>query len=68
MKKINATPKYLLSKRAKIMKFLKSEGYCGADIAIMFNLDESVVSRILAAEAKYKGLVKSVLSDKKPSK
>lgn len=57
--------KHLLVKRAKIIKFLKQEGYSGADIAIIFNIPESSISRILSAEAKYKGLVKEVLSDKK---
>lgn len=62
------TPKYLLSKRAKMMKFLRTEDYTIQDIAIIFNIDRSVVSRILAAEKKYKEFVKLKLSDAKPSK
>ena len=61
MKKQITTHKYLLSKRAKIIKFLKSENYCGADIAVVMNLPESSISRILSTEAKYKGLVKKML-------
>lgn len=57
------TPKFILSKRAKIMKFLKKEGYSLADIGIMFNIDRSRVLRILETEAKYKGLVKDILKD-----
>ena len=58
MKEIITTPKYLLSKRAKIIKFLKNEGYSGADIGIIFNIDRSGVSRILATEKKYKEFIK----------
>lgn len=60
--------KHLLVKRARIMKFLKKEGYSGEDIGIIFNIDRSGVSRILAMEKKYKGLVKDILSDKGTSK
>lgn len=63
MKETIKTRTYLLSKRAKIMKFLKKEGYTLADIGIMFNIDRSGVLRILAAEKKYKGLVKDLLKD-----
>ncbi len=59
------TPKYLLIKRAKIIKFLKTEGYINADIAIIFNLPESSITRIIKADSKYKGLVKKILSDRK---
>jgi len=64
MKKIITTQRYLLSKRAKIIKFLKEEGYSGADIAIMFNIDRSGVNRILITEEKYKNSVKRKLSNK----
>jgi predicted transcriptional regulator len=63
MKQIIPTPKYILSKRAKIMKFLKEEGYTGSDIAVMFNIDKSGVSRILKAEKNYKEFVKLKLQD-----
>ena len=63
MKEIIKTRTYLLSKRAKIMKFLKKEGYTLADIGVMFNIDRSGVLRILKAEKKYKGLVKELLKD-----
>lgn len=61
MAQVNKTHKYILSKRAKIMKFLLTEGYSMTDIGLMFNIDKSGVSRILAAEKKYKGLVKEIL-------
>lgn len=63
MKQIIPIKKHLLVKRAKIMKFLKKEGYSGEDIGIIFNINRSGVSRILASEKKYKGLVKKILSD-----
>ena len=63
MKNIVAEKKHLLVKRAKIIKFLKTEGYSGADIGIIFNIDRSGVNRILATEEKYKGLVADMLSD-----
>jgi len=56
--------KHLLAKRAKIIKFLKDEGYSGEDIGIIFNIDRSGVSRILAAESLYKELNKKLLSDR----
>lgn len=34
------------------MKFLKGEGYSGEEIAQIFNIDKSGVSRILTAEKK----------------
>jgi len=63
MKEVIGTPKYLLSKRARIIKFLKKEGYSNPDIALIFSIDRSWVSRILKNEAKYKGLVKNILKD-----
>ena len=63
MTKVIKTQKHLLTKRAKIIKFLKKEGYSGADIGVMFNIDRSGVGRILATEKKYKGLVKELLED-----
>lgn len=68
MPQITPIKKHLLSKRAKIMKFLKTEGYSGEDIGFIFNIDRSGVSRILATERQYKGLVKETLQDKKTSK
>lgn len=65
MKQVITTPKYLLSKRAKIIKFLQNEGYSGADIGLIFNINRSGVSRILNAEKKYKEFVRLDLSDKK---
>lgn len=65
MSEIIGIKKHLLVKRAKLMKFLKSEGYSGEDIGIIFNIDRSGVSRILAAEEQYKKLAKKVLSDVK---
>ena len=55
--------KHLFVKRAKIIRFLQSEGYNGEEIATIFNIDRSRISIILAQEAKYKGLVRSVLKD-----
>ena len=63
MKKVIKTRTYLDSKRAQIMKFLKKEGYSLADIGVIFNIDRSGVLRTLAAEKKYKGLVKELLKD-----
>ena len=61
MKKVIPVKKHLLVKRSKIMKFLISEGYSMTDIGIMFNINKSNVSRILASSEKYKGLVKTML-------
>ena len=63
MSRIEPTKKHLLSKRAKIIKFLQTEGYSGEDIGIIFNINRSGVSRILAAEQKYKTSVKNMLKD-----
>jgi DNA-binding CsgD family transcriptional regulator len=63
MKNITPNKKHLLSKRAKIIKFLQGEGYTGEDIGVIFNIDRSGVHRILKAEAKYKGLVRDILKD-----
>jgi len=65
MKERIKTQKYLFSKRAKIMTFLQAEGYTGEQIGQIFNIDKSRVSRLLAKEKIYKGLVKSMLSDKR---
>lgn len=56
---------YLLSKRAKMIKFLKTEGYSQADISLIFNIDRSGITRILKEEKNYKKNVKGLLSDKK---
>lgn len=61
MSKVIPIKRHLLSKRAKIIKFLKSEGFSGEDIGVIFNIDRSQISRILTTEAKYKGLVKDIL-------
>jgi len=61
MSRIEPIKKHLLAKRAKIIKFLETEGYSGEDIGIIFNIDRSGVSRILKAEKKYKQSVKNML-------
>lgn len=48
MPEIETTKKYLLVKRKELMTQLKKDGYSGADIGIIFNVDRSVVCRILA--------------------
>ena len=63
MNETKRTQKFLLSKRAKIIKFLVTEGYTGAQIGRIFNIDRSMISRILQDEKKYKGLVRSILQD-----
>jgi DNA-directed RNA polymerase specialized sigma24 family protein len=63
MSRIKPTKRHLLSKRAKVMKFLKTEGYTYADIGEMFNIDRSTVLRILQAEEKYKKIIKEKLKD-----
>lgn len=65
MPQISTTKKYLLVKRAKIIKFLKTEGYSQEDISTMFNIDKSAISRILRIEKNYKEVAKKLLSDKK---
>ncbi len=47
MSKIEATKMYLLVKRTSIIKSLKKEGYSGSDIGVIFNIDDSAVSRII---------------------
>lgn len=63
MKKEIGTKKHLLVKRFKMIKFLKSEGYNGQDIGTIFNIDKSVVSRILSAGERYKKSVNNFLKD-----
>jgi DNA-binding CsgD family transcriptional regulator len=63
MKRISTTSIFLLSKRAKTLKFFRSEGYTDAQLAIIFNIHKSTVGRIIAAEEKYKKYVKKMLSD-----
>lgn len=65
MPQINAIKKHLLVKRAKIIKFLESEGYNGEEIGIIFNIDRSSILRILRNYKKYKEFAKITLSDKK---
>ncbi len=65
MPQINPTKRHLLSKRAKMIKFLKKEGYDGDEIATIFSIDKSAISRILSTESKYKGIVRLKLSDKR---
>ena len=55
--------KHLLAKRAKIIKFLIKEGYSGQDVAVIFNIDRSGISRILTAEKNYKEFAKKLLKD-----
>jgi len=64
MKKIIGTKKHILVKRFKLIKFLISEGYNEGEIGEIFNINRSTVSRIIATGEKYKGIVKSVLSNK----
>ncbi len=63
MKKLIPTKSHLLVKRAKLIKFLKVEGYNGEEIGQIFNLDKSVISRILTENEKYKKSVKKLLVD-----
>ncbi len=65
MPQVNTAQIYLLNKRAKIIKFLKKEGYVNSDIAFIFNIHPSGVTKILQAEKKYKEFAKLQLSDKK---
>ncbi len=48
MAKNITTPKYLLRQRAVLMRMTEDFGYNNADIAVIFNMDASSVSRILA--------------------
>ena len=63
MSEIIKTQKYLLIKRAKIIKFLKQENYSSSDIARIFNIDKSAISRILATEKNYKDVARNLLKD-----
>tara|TARA_R110000868_G_scaffold382247_1_gene648748 strand:- start:1990 stop:2181 length:192 start_codon:yes stop_codon:yes gene_type:complete len=63
MKQELGTEKYLLEKRARIMKFLLTEHYSVKQIARIFNIDHAGVSRILKTQSKYKGLVRKILKD-----
>ncbi len=62
-KEIKFTKRHLLVKRAKIIKFLYSEGYSGQDIGIILNINRSSVSRVLRSEKKYKKSIKNLLKD-----
>jgi len=62
MKKTPHTKKYLLEKRARFMKFLKEEDYSGSDIAFIFSVDKSAISRILSSHKKYKEFAKELLN------
>jgi len=64
MSNIKPIKTHLLAKRFKIMKFLISEEYNGTEIGAIFNMDKSVVSRILEAGEKYKSSVKNLLRDR----
>jgi DNA-binding transcriptional MerR regulator len=68
MSEINTTKKHLLVKRAKMIKFLKNEGYNGEEIGEIFNIDRSQISRILIANEKYKKFVRKQLSDLRPKR
>lgn len=61
MAEIIAPKKHLLVKKAKIIKFLKSEGYNGQEIGYIMNLDRSQISRIISASNKYKITIEKVL-------
>jgi hypothetical protein len=64
MKETIKTKKHLLVKRFKIIKFLKSEGYNHQEIAtIFFDIDRSVISRMLNYGEQYKKSVKNLLKD-----
>lgn len=66
MPQVNAVQIYILNKRAKIMKFLRKEGWTDTQIAQMFYIDPSVVNRILITEKKYKEFAKLKLHMKPP--
>ena len=59
MPKIETTKKYLLVKRADMIKDLVREGYGVSDIGIIFNIDKSWISRIISSyqPTKKKGMV-----------
>ncbi len=63
MPRVEPIKKHLLMKRAKIIKFLNTEGYSGEEIGVIFNIDRSGVSRILATAEKYKISAKNILKD-----
>jgi transposase len=63
MKLITGTQIILLNKKAKIMKFLRAEGYTDTQIAEIFNVNKSTVNRVIVAAEKYKKSVKKLLSD-----
>lgn len=52
MARIEGTKKYCLEKRAELIILLKKQGYNGADIGIVFNIDRSVVNRIISTHYK----------------
>lgn len=54
---------HLNSKRAKIIRFLQSEGYNGAEIGIIFFTDRFKIKYLLKKEAEYKKQVKNLLKD-----
>ena len=72
MPQVETTKRYLLSIRAEIMLYLDDVGLSGTDIGAVFNVDKSLVSRILAnasSENILSGLAlakkrKSILSEK----
>lgn len=63
MAQIIPTKKHLLVKRFKIIKFLESEDYNYEEIGTIFNIDRSVVSRMLKEGERYKKSVNNILKD-----
>ncbi len=55
MARIEGTKKYLLEKRAQLMRDLAQDGYNNADIGVIFNIDRSGVLRILSTKVSSKG-------------
>ena len=66
MPQVNTTQIFILNKRAKIMKFLRKEGWSDKYIAQMFYIDPSGVNKILKAEKKYKEFAKLKLHMEPP--
>lgn len=66
MPQVNPIQIYILNKRAKIMKFLRKEGWSDTQISQMFYIDPSGVNRILNTEKKYKEFAKLKLHMKPP--
>jgi len=64
MPKVTPIKKHLLVKRARLMKYLRSEHYSDQEIAdIFFGINRSTVGRIITAAKKYKEFSKKILAD-----